>query len=138
MDGFEAIRHLETKLRDVALKVEEEIEFQVADLHQQEEDLRIAWPSHHILQKAIEDDEIQDELVKAIALQGRKTAVDAFPMCGEACMMGGSYRHADLMVGKHNEFTTIKEMQSGNPSKQLTSFLHFGMGGIGGKLWART
>lgn len=122
MDGFEAIRHLETKLRDVALKVEEEIEFQVADLHQQEEDLRIAWPSHHILQKAIEDDEIQEDLVKVIALQGRKTAVDAFPKCGEACMMGGSYRHVGLMVGKHNEFNTIKEMQSGNPSKQRQVF----------------
>ncbi|XP_019190863.1 PREDICTED: uncharacterized protein LOC109185342 [Ipomoea nil] len=122
MDSFDAIRHLETKLRDLDLKVEEEMEFQVADLREQEEDLRIAWLSRHILQKAVED-EIQEELVK-----GRKTVVDAFSKYGEAAfMMGGSYRHADLMV----EFKTVKEMQSGNPSEQPQVFFIFGMGGIG-------
>ncbi|XP_019185759.1 PREDICTED: putative disease resistance RPP13-like protein 3 isoform X2 [Ipomoea nil] len=37
MDGIQAIKHLETKLRDVAFRVEDEIEFQIVHLYEMEE-----------------------------------------------------------------------------------------------------
>ncbi|XP_031115579.1 putative late blight resistance protein homolog R1A-3 [Ipomoea triloba] len=37
MDGIQAIKHLETKLRDVAFRVEDEIEFQIVHLYEIEE-----------------------------------------------------------------------------------------------------
>ncbi|XP_031111197.1 disease resistance protein RPP13-like isoform X2 [Ipomoea triloba] len=37
MDGIQAIKHLETKLRDVAFRVEDEIEFLIVDLCEKEE-----------------------------------------------------------------------------------------------------
>ncbi|XP_031104162.1 disease resistance protein RPP13-like [Ipomoea triloba] len=38
MDGVEAIKHLETKLRDVASRIEDEIELQVLHLYEEEEE----------------------------------------------------------------------------------------------------
>ncbi|XP_031113334.1 putative late blight resistance protein homolog R1B-16 [Ipomoea triloba] len=42
MDGIQAIKDLETKLRDVAFRVEYEIEFQIAKLYEEEEEIGIA------------------------------------------------------------------------------------------------
>ncbi|XP_019181385.1 PREDICTED: putative late blight resistance protein homolog R1B-17 [Ipomoea nil] len=38
MDGIQAIKDLETKLRDVAFRVEDEIEFQIANLYEEEKE----------------------------------------------------------------------------------------------------
>lgn len=118
MGGFEAIKHSETKLRDVGFRVEEEIEVpQVVDLNQQEEDLRIAG----LYAKCNWRD------------PGRVARKEDCGGCfSKVFMMGDSYRlrHAShIMVGKHNEFKTM-EMLSGHPSKHQVISI-FGMGCLG-------
>ncbi|XP_031113786.1 putative late blight resistance protein homolog R1A-4 [Ipomoea triloba] len=75
IDCVEAIKELETKLRDVAFRVEDEIEFQIAHLHKTEEEFEIGTPQGDtdaqspfklglILQQGIEDiDAVKEELV---------------------------------------------------------------------------
>ncbi|XP_019180015.1 PREDICTED: putative late blight resistance protein homolog R1A-4 isoform X2 [Ipomoea nil] len=119
-DGVEAINHLETKLRDVASRVEDEIELHVVHLYEELEaftlDLYLVDPftegdtdeakktqhSHrlsHVLQQAIEDiDAIKEDLEKVmmeykhdIAAQGRKITLDLIPKSDdELVKMDGS------------------------------------------------
>ncbi|XP_019175776.1 PREDICTED: putative late blight resistance protein homolog R1B-16 [Ipomoea nil] len=165
MDGVEAIKELETKLRDVAFGVEDEIEFFVVDLYKEGDDemgqgdteARKTQHSHrlsHVLQQAIEDiDAIKEEVEKVmmeykhdIAAQGRKTTLDVIPKSDDevAKMAGsgsGSSNHAshteDIMVGKDNEFEIIRKMLIQHPSIERNVVSIQGMGGIGKTTLAR-
>ncbi|XP_031111883.1 putative late blight resistance protein homolog R1A-3, partial [Ipomoea triloba] len=152
MDGAEAIKDLETKLRDVAFTIEDEIEFQIAQLYQEEEEeeerTSPALKLCHVLQQAIEDiDSINKELEKikedksVEALQGRMTTLDVFPRSDEVIMTGDSSQHAshsqDKMVGKNNEFERVKKMLIEHSSKQREVVSIKGMGGIGKTTLAR-
>ncbi|XP_019185739.1 PREDICTED: putative late blight resistance protein homolog R1B-23 [Ipomoea nil] len=57
MDDIQAIKHLETKLRDVAFRVEDEIEFQILHLYEEEE-----FQIVHLY-----EEEEEEELLAAIA-----------------------------------------------------------------------
>ncbi|XP_031113833.1 putative late blight resistance protein homolog R1A-10 isoform X2 [Ipomoea triloba] len=145
MDGAEAIKHLETKLKDVAFRVQDEVELHVVDLYVQP-----CLGLRHTLQQAIKDiHDIEEEWVKLkneyryiMDLQGRKIQLNVLPKSDQVIMMGGaSSQHAshseDIMVGKNNEFKTIKEMLIQHPSKQQEVVSIKGMGGIGKTTLAR-
>ncbi|XP_031114396.1 putative late blight resistance protein homolog R1A-3 isoform X2 [Ipomoea triloba] len=170
MDGVEAIKDLETKLRDVAFGVEDEIELHVVDLYENDlcynlvdlfkeadeemgegdTEAKKAQHSHRlrdVLQQAIEDiDAIKEELEKimmeykhVIAVQGSwETTLDDELVKIDG---SGSSNHAshtkDIMIGKNNEFETIREMLIQHPSKQREVVSIQGMGGIGKTTLAR-
>ncbi|XP_031113998.1 disease resistance protein RPP13-like [Ipomoea triloba] len=218
MDGVEAIKELETKLRDVASRIEDEIELQVVHLYveekkrekeEEEEELRIFqgifdifekivyhefWPrenhvyvempqgeksthhcqslrqtsTHHcqrlhqilhplsgkshpclkfrrILHPALQHiDAITQELTKAYQLfkhhlqAGKKqsASLQVLPIpTRQGITMPDSSHHASrskqIMVGKQDEFESIKEMLIQHPSKQREVVPIKGMGGIG-------
>ncbi|XP_019179889.1 PREDICTED: putative late blight resistance protein homolog R1A-10 isoform X2 [Ipomoea nil] len=163
MDGVEAIKDLETELRDVAFRVEDEIELYVvhlckeADQEMGQEDTEAKKTQHshrlsHVLQQSIEDiDAIKEEVEKVmmeykhdIAAQGRKTTLDVIPKSDDELVKmdsSGSSNHAshteDIMVGKNNEFDTIMKMLIQHPSKQREVVSIQGMGGIGKTTLAR-
>ncbi|XP_031114399.1 putative late blight resistance protein homolog R1B-16 [Ipomoea triloba] len=164
MDGVEAIKDLETKLRDVAFRVEDDIELHVVHLYKEAEEemgegdteAKKTQHSHrlsHVLQQAIEDiDAIKEELEKVmmeykhvIAVQGgMETTLDVIPKSDDELVKmddSGSSNHAshtkDIMIGKNNEFQTIREMLLQHPSKQREVVSIQGMGGIGKTTLAR-
>ncbi|XP_019167658.1 PREDICTED: disease resistance protein RPP13-like [Ipomoea nil] len=118
MDGIQAIKDLEAKLRDVAFQVEDKIEFQILHLYDAEEDLGIAdlfgekpqgetWYSFKlgcISEEAIRDiDAIHKELSKVKmeyervkASHGRKTSTlaAASTRYDGVVMMGDSSQYA--------------------------------------------
>ncbi|XP_019175981.1 PREDICTED: putative late blight resistance protein homolog R1B-19 [Ipomoea nil] len=160
MDGVEAIKDLETKLRDVAFRVEDEIELHVVDLYEadpylylvdlfKEDDEEMGQGytyeakktqySHrlsHVLQQAIEDiDAIKEELEKVMMEYKHDIAV---PKSDDELVKmdgSGSSNHAshteDIMVGKNNEFEIIRKMLIQHSSKQREVVSIQGMGGIG-------
>ncbi|XP_031113792.1 probable disease resistance RPP8-like protein 4 isoform X2 [Ipomoea triloba] len=209
MDGVEAIKYLETKLRDVASRIEDEIELQVLHLYEEEEEEventifggifdifdrfvdhtfqpqeeeeeempqgekstyhcqslhqtsthhcqrlhQILHPlrgkSHpclkfrRILHPAVQDiDAITQELAKAKEdyqlfkhhLQPASIHVLPIPTHQGITMPDSSHTASHtkgIMVGKQDEFESIKEMLIQHPSKQLQIVSIKGMGGIG-------
>ncbi|XP_031100589.1 putative late blight resistance protein homolog R1B-17 [Ipomoea triloba] len=148
MDGVEAIKHLETKLRDLAFSVEDEIEILVAHLYdiEEEDDVGIAdlvleeeKPQRdtdaekttqpcvklgQVFQTAMEQIEaIKEELLK-IKAEGRKTAHDVLQRSEVVSSQA-------QMVGKKDEFEIIKKLltELGSKGKKVVSII--GMGGIG-------
>ncbi|XP_019171195.1 PREDICTED: disease resistance protein RPP13-like [Ipomoea nil] len=146
-DGVEAIKNLETRLRDVAFRTEDEIELQVVHLYEEEErdtrgcsmlcqivHLAKTLPSlrlRHILQQAIEDiDAIKEELVKVKEeyqfskdLHGRNVALHVLPKPDDEVitMAHSSHRAShskEIMVGKQDEFEIIMEKLIQHQSKQ--------------------
>ncbi|XP_019179986.1 PREDICTED: putative late blight resistance protein homolog R1B-12 isoform X2 [Ipomoea nil] len=165
MDGVEAIKELETKLRDVAFRVEDEIELHVVDLYKEADeemgqgDTEAKKTQHchrlsHVLQQAIEDIyAIKEELEKVmmeykhvIAVQGRETTLvdDVVSKSDDELVKtdgsGSSNRAShteDIMVGKNNEFDIIMKMLIQHSSKQREVVSIQGMGGIGKTTLAR-
>ncbi|XP_031112745.1 disease resistance protein RPP8-like [Ipomoea triloba] len=216
MDGVEAIKELETKLRDVASRIEDEIELQVLHLYEdeiqlEEEETRIfdgifdifdrivdqtfqppeegkgkgkgeeeevkqmpegeKSSTHHcqrlhqilhplrgkthpclkfrrILHPAVQDiDAITQELAKAKeeyqlfkhhlqAGTNQPASLHVFPIpSDQGITLPYSSHHVsrskEIMVGKQDEFESIKEMLIQHPSKQLEIVSIKGMGGIG-------
>ncbi|XP_019190182.1 PREDICTED: uncharacterized protein LOC109184612 [Ipomoea nil] len=135
--GVEAIKELETKLRDVAFRVEDEIEFQIAHLHETEEEFGIGTPEAGdtdtpcfklglILQQGMEDiDAVKEELVKIKNEYKLQGTPDVLPI-SEA----DSSQPASEMVGRDKEFEIIKEMLI-KRSSRLRIVSISGMGGFG-------
>ncbi|XP_031131828.1 disease resistance protein RPP13-like [Ipomoea triloba] len=144
IDGVEAIKELETKLRDVAFRVEDEIEFQIAHLHETEEEFGIGTPQGDadapspsfklglILQQGMEDiDAVKKELVKIkneYMLQG---TVDVLPISA-----AHSTQPVSEMVGRDKEFKIIKAMLTNHSSRRTIVSIR-GMGGIGKTMLTR-
>ncbi|XP_031101087.1 putative late blight resistance protein homolog R1B-14 [Ipomoea triloba] len=155
MDGVEAVKHLETKLRDLAFRVEDEIEFLVAHLYdeeEEEEEVKIAdlvlkekkpqrdtdaektqpcVKLHQVFQSAMEQIEaIKEELLKIKAEAGRKTAHDVLQRSQLLSSHHASHSK-EQMVGKKDDFEIIKKLltELGSKEKKVVSII--GMGGIG-------
>ncbi|XP_019160940.1 PREDICTED: disease resistance protein RPP13-like [Ipomoea nil] len=91
MDGIQAIKDLETKLRDVAFRVEDEIEFQIKDVYVAEEDVF-----------GIED-------IFAERPQGETTdAQRSWHSLKLGCILEEAIRDIDAI---HNELSKVKEYQ---------------------------
>ncbi|XP_019171194.1 PREDICTED: disease resistance protein RPP13-like [Ipomoea nil] len=120
MDGVEAIEELETKLRDVAFRVEDEIEFQIAHLHETEEDFGIGTPQGdtNILPPNLL------VLVSNLVLFCNKEWKTLMPS-------------RKKMVGRDKEFEIIMGMLIERSSRQLKVVSISGMGGIGKTTLAR-
>ncbi|XP_019184033.1 PREDICTED: putative late blight resistance protein homolog R1A-10 [Ipomoea nil] len=158
IDGVEAVKRLETKLRDLAFRVEDEIEILVADLYDEDEDevkiadlvLKEENPQkdtegekttqpycvklHQVFQSAMEEIEaIEEELVKIKNMdeaEGRKTAHDVLQRSEVLSFQHDSHSKEE-MVGKIDEFEIIKKLltELGCKEKKVVSVI--GMGGIG-------
>ncbi|XP_019179987.1 PREDICTED: disease resistance protein RPP13-like isoform X1 [Ipomoea nil] len=165
MNGVEAIKDLETKLRDVAFRVEDEIELHVVHLYKEADeemgqgDTEAMKTQHchrlsHVLQQAIEDIyAIKEELEKVmmeykhvIAVAGRETKLvdDVVSKSDDELVKtdgsGSSNRAShteDIMVGKNNEFDIIMKMLIQHSSKQREVVSIQGMRGIGKTTLAR-
>ncbi|XP_019178872.1 PREDICTED: disease resistance protein RPP13-like [Ipomoea nil] len=133
--GVEAIKRLETKLRDVAFRVEDEIEFHIADLYVENtpldrRNLHRAKGKRHI--NPIEEKlvEVKSKYKDVTDLQGTNTSTTL-----------DSFQHAShyegIMVGKNDELKSIKDMLTLHPSKQREVVTIKGMGGIGKTTLAR-
>ncbi|XP_019163528.1 PREDICTED: putative late blight resistance protein homolog R1B-14 [Ipomoea nil] len=133
--------HLETQLRDVVFRVEDEIEQQVADLYvkrpQEDSDDVVPYLKlHHLLEQAIEDiDAIKEELEK-VKMEGKQHLQQGRENKDEVFMKGNgnsSLPHSkDIMVGKNNDFHKVMEMLIQSSSeKELEVVSIEGMGGIG-------
>ncbi|XP_019163633.1 PREDICTED: putative late blight resistance protein homolog R1B-23 [Ipomoea nil] len=152
IDGVEAVKRLETKLRDLAFRVEDEIEFLVAhlydyeyldgiaDLFVEERDTNAEKTTQpcvklgQVFQSAMEEIEaIKEELVKIKNMdeaEGRKTAPDVIRR-SEVLSSQHASHSKEQMVGKEDEFGTIKKLltEFGSKEKKVVSII--GMGGIG-------
>ncbi|XP_019180017.1 PREDICTED: putative late blight resistance protein homolog R1B-12 isoform X2 [Ipomoea nil] len=161
MDGVEAIKDLEIKLRDVAFRVEDEIELHVVHLYKEADeemgqgDTEAMKTQHchrlsHVLQQAIEDIyAIKEELEKVmmeykhvIAVQGRETKLvdeldDELVKTDGSGSSNCASHTEDIMVGKNNEFDIIMKTLIQHSSKQREVVSIQGMGGIGKTTLAR-